>query len=92
MGEYSIEAKVGVGGWGCQRRLEARWTPVGFAWSHSVANAYLCVAQQLRICLCDGKSKLLLDILFGGGCCVGVTVESRSFILLPFDACRRDDA
>ena len=67
--------------------------PVGFAWTRSVANAYLCVAQQLRICFCDGESQLLLNVLFGGGRGVRVTIEFLPLVpLLPFYARRRDDA
>ena len=57
------------------RASEARWTPGRLAWSHSIADMNSCVAEQLRIRLCDGEPELLLNVLFGGGCRVRVTVE-----------------
>ena len=75
------------------RERESRWMPVGFAWTHSVANAYFCVAQQLRICFCDSESQLLLDVLLGGGSSMRVTIEFSPLVLLfPFYARRWDNA
>ena len=48
--------------------------------------------EQLRIRLCDSEPELLLNVLFEGGSCVGVTVEFRVFVLLSFYTCRWDDA
>ena len=64
---------------------------MGFAWLHSVSDANFCVAEQLRIRLCDGEPELLLNVLFGGGCRVRVTIKFRFLALLPFDAHHRDD-
>ena len=61
-------------------------------WPHSIADANFSVAEQLRICFRDGDPQLLLNVLIGGGRCVGVTVELCVFVAFPFDARRRDYA
>ena len=48
---------------------------MGLARSWSVSDSECRVAEQLRIRLRDGESELLLDVLFGGGCRVRVTIE-----------------
>ena len=73
----------------CQWRHEARWTPGRLAWSHSIADTNSSIAEQLRICFRDGEPQLLLNVLLGGGRCVGVTVKLCVFVAFPFDARRR---
>jgi len=73
----------------CQWLREARWTPGRLARSHFIADTNSSVAEQLRICFRDGEPQLLLNVLLGGGRCVGVTVELYVFVAFSFDAHRR---